>query len=424
MPDCSTFDCIVLGGGPAGSTAAALVAEAGFSTLLVEREKVPRFHVGESLMPETYWTLQRLGVWDQLQAAGFPKKYSVQFVNQEGHASRPFYFPQHDPRECSQTWQVWRSRFDQILFENAASKGADCRDQTRVLEVLFDGGSGAAGDRRARGVRIQDQGGKSTEIQGQVVIDATGQQSLIATRLGIRREDPRLRKASIWTYYQGARRDSGMDAGATIILHTRQKASWFWVIPLADDVTSVGVVGDVDYLLKERGQPDEVFAAELELCPALAQRLEGARQTEPFRVAREFSYKAEVPAGDGWVLVGDAYGFIDPIYSSGVYFALKSGEMAADCVVAGLRTGDTTARQLSRWVPHFEAGATLIRKLVEAYYTEEFSFGQFIQGHPQHAAGLTDLLIGRVFHDRAGDIFRDMDPILAEARGQSPADRR
>ncbi|NIL98558.1 MAG: FAD-dependent oxidoreductase [Planctomycetales bacterium] len=427
MSDSSSFDCVVLGGGPAGSTAAALIAEAGFSTLLVEREKMPRFHVGESLMPETYWTLKRLGVLERLRQSAFPKKYSVQFVNEDGDASRPFYFHKHDPRECSQTWQVWRSEFDQILFENAAQKGADCRDRTRVLEVLFEEGAGgepvSAERQRARGVRIQDAAGHTRKIAARVVIDATGQQSLIATRLGIRREDPHLRKSSIWTYYRGAKRDPGIDAGATIILHTKNKDSWFWVIPLPDDVTSVGVVGDVDYLWKGRGgsqpgrgEPSEVFAEELALCPALIQRLNGAQRTDSFRVAREFSYKATVPAGDGWVLVGDAYGFIDPIYSSGVYFALQSAAMAADCVVAGLRTGDTSGGQLAGWVPGFEAGATLIRQLVDAYYTNHFSFGRFIKAHPQHAAGLTDLLIGRIFHDRAGDIFDDMAPMLAEAR--------
>src|SRR5262245_44479358 len=128
-----SYDCIVLGGGPAGSTAAALVAEAGFSALLVERDKFPRFHIGESLIPETYWTLRRLGLLERMRASAFPKKYSVQFVSGEGRTSVPFYFHQHDPRECSQTWQVWRGEFDQILFENAASKGAECHQETRVM---------------------------------------------------------------------------------------------------------------------------------------------------------------------------------------------------------------------------------------------------------------------------------------------------
>lgn len=405
------FDCVVLGAGPAGSTAATLVAEAGFKTLLVERDEMPRFHVGESLMPETYWPLKRLGVLEQLKTSHHIQKQSVQFVNQKGHASAPFYFQQHDPRDCSQTWQVVRGEFDQMLFENAAKKGADCRQQTRVVEVLFDENS-----QRAHGIRIESTQGKASEISASVVMDATGQQSLIANRLGIRRENPHMRKGAVWTYYRGALRDSGVDEGATIILHTERKESWFWFIPLSEGVTSVGVVGDSSYLFKNRGKPAAVFEEELARCPALQARLVSAERSDDFHVAREFSYKSSQAAGDGWVLIGDAYGFIDPVYSSGVFFALKMGELAADCVIEGLQCGDTSASQLGRWAKEFDTAADRIRKLVAAFYTPEFSFGKFIKAHPQHMDNLTDLLIGRIFHPEAGRIFEDMDIWLAEAK--------
>lgn len=426
-----SFDCIVIGGGPAGSTTAALIAEAGCSTLLLEREQMPRFHVGESLMPETYWTFERLGVLDKLKASACTKKYSVQFVNDRGKTSQPFYFHQHDPRECSQTWQVLRSEFDKMLFDNAAEKGADCRDQVRVLDVLFeatdgtscspDGTSAVAGGQKAVGVKIQSADGKPQEIGARVVIDATGQQSLIATRLGIRHENPELRKSAIWTYFRGVRRDPGVDEGATIILHTDAKDSWFWYIPLADDVTSLGVVGDTDYLLRGRGKPSEIFDEELAKCPALLERMHHAvRADDEVHVAREFSYKSEQPAGDGWVLVGDALGFVDPIYSSGVFFALKSGELAADCVIEGLRADDTSAKQLGGWAADFDKGVELVRKLVAAFYTRDFSFGRFIKSHPEHAGNLVDLLIGRIFYPEAGEIFKDMDAMLAATKAPCP----
>lgn len=397
------YDCIVLGGGPAGSTAAALVAEAGFKTLLCERDKFPRFHVGESLMPETYWTLERLGVLDEMKVSPFPRKYSVQFVSHTGKESAPFYFQKADNRECAVTWQVLRSEFDELLFRNAGKKGADCRDRTRALDVIFEGD-------KAVGVRIQSAGGEVEEVNAKVVIDATGQQSLLAHRLRLREDNAELRKASIWTYYEGAQRDSGIDEGATIILHTSDKRCWFWYIPLQNDLVSVGLVSDVDYLLKDKRSPADVFAAELENCPAVKQRIEGAQQTSDFRVVRDFSYVSSQPAGQGWVLVGDAFGFLDPIYSSGVFLALKSGEMAADCVIEGLRSGDTSGTQLGKWAPEFLSGMTLIRKLVYAFYTDDFSFGRFIKEHPQHQTNLTDLLVGKVFHEKAGDIFKDMDP--------------
>ena len=233
------YDCVVMGGGPAGSTAAALVAEAGFSTLLVERERMPRTHIGESLMPEAYWIFERLGVLGKLQQSPFARKVGVQFVNHTGKESQPFFFRSHDDRESSETWHVDRGKFDQMLFDNAADKGAECRDGVRVLEVLMDGDS-------ARGVRLQAdavEGRSTSEVAARVVIDATGQQALLGSRLGLREINPKLRKASIWQHFRGGTRDEQGGGVKTIILHTNDQNAWFWYIPQADDIVSVGVVG-------------------------------------------------------------------------------------------------------------------------------------------------------------------------------------
>jgi flavin-dependent dehydrogenase len=312
---------------------------------------------------------------------------------------------------------VTRADFDKMLFDNAAEKGAECHDQTRVMDILRE-------QDRVVGVTLKTAKGELHEVRSQVLVDATGQQAFLANRLGLRVDNPALRKVAIWGYYRGARRDSGEHGGATIILHTCDKSSWFWYIPLADDITSIGVVGDRDYLLKGRGQPSDVFEDELVKCPALVERLMNAELSSEFRTAKEFSYSTKQNAGDGWVMVGDAWGFIDPIYSSGVYFALRSGELAADAIVAGLRSGDTTASQLSGWYEDFAAGTRWIRKLVDAYYNNDFSFGRFLRDYPQHAGNLTDLLIGRIFHDGAGRIFDDMDPELAKATVAAMEKRR
>lgn len=409
----SAYDCVVIGGGPAGSTVAALVAQAGFNTLLLEREAMPRPHIGESLMPETYWEFERLGVLEQLQKSPYAKKVGVQFVNNTGKESAPFFFRSHDDRDCSETWHVDRAEFDKLLFDNAASKGATCCDNTRVLEVLFDNG-------RAVGVKLQASSDQTKEVRAQVVVDATGQQSMIANRLGLRRENPDLRKAAIWQHFQGAYRDEEGGGVKTVIMHTSEKQSWFWYIPQADDIVSVGVVGDRDYLLRGRGKPGEVFIEERAKCSTLECWLSGATPVGDLQVAKEFSYTTDQPAGDGWVLVGDAWGFIDPIYSSGVFFALKSGSLAADSIIAALQSGDTSGEKLGVWAKGFAAQTQLIRKLVYAFYSGEFRVGKFIQEYPQHHGELVDLLIGRVFDGFKGKIFEDLEPWLERKLSQAP----
>ena len=392
-----------MGGGPAGSTAAAVVAQAGFRTLLVERERFPRPHIGESLMPETYWTLERLGVLEKLKASRYPCKVGVQFVNHTGKESQPFFFRSHDDRESSETWHVNRDEFDLMMFQNAAEKGAECRDGVRVMEVLMDG-------ERACGVRLQTAAG---EQAGTEEIDATGQQALLGRRLGLHRINPDLRKASIWRHFRGGQRDVEGGGVKTIILHNEDQSAWFWYIPQADDIVSVGVVADRDYLLKGRGGIDQVFEEELSKCPGVVARLEGSTPIDDLAVAKEFSYTTDQAAGDGWVLVGDAWGFIDPVYSSGVYFALKSAELAADDVVAGLRAGDVSGEALGRWTADFARQTNLIRKLVFAFYSGKFRVGKFLAEYPQHQEELVDLLIGRIFDGRTGRIFSDLEPWLA-----------
>lgn len=406
----SEYDCVVIGGGPAGCSAAAIVAESGCDTLLIEREPLPRFHVGESLMPETFWPLQRLGLNDRIRENGWQVKKSVQFVTHKGTESEPFFFRQHDDRECSETWQVERSEFDKMLFDRASELGADCYDCTRLVDVRFDD-SGAA-----CGVVVRHADNEPKEIDCRVVIDGTGQQSFIANKLGLKQVDPNLKKAAIWTYYKDAVRGDGDNAGATIILNTENKEAWFWFIPLSRGITSIGCVSDNEYLLKGRGKPKTIFFEELKRCPGLRPRLEHATQLGDIRTAKEFSYMTKANSGDGWVLVGDALGFIDPVYSSGVYFALEMGVRAGDAVAEGLRKGDLSSQQLGSWCGEFKQGAKLIRKLVHAFYTKEFSIGRFMKEHPEHRGSVTNLLIGRIFDEGSSNVFDDMDASIARAK--------
>lgn len=396
----SSPEVVVIGGGPAGSTAATLIAQRGRRVCLVERERFPRFHIGESLMPETYWTFRRLGVLDRMKNSAFVKKYSVQFVSDTGRESQPFYFFENSAHECTQTWQVLRSEFDAMLLDNARNFGVEVRQGTRVLDILFEGD-------RAVGIRTQAENGVEETMRAEVVIDASGQSSLIASRLKLREPDPQLRKAAIWTYFEGAQRDAGLDEGATLVLYTQGKKGWFWYIPLHRDVVSVGVVASLDYLLKDRGSHEAVFHEELDRCFAAKKRVAGSRQVNGFFTTKDFSYRSRLVAGSGWVLVGDAFGFLDPIYSSGVFLALKSGEMAADAVADGLDTGDTSATQLGKWGPTFIQGMDRMRQLVYAFY-EGFSFGQFVRRHPEMKRHIVDLLTGDLFKDSIDAVWRPM----------------
>lgn len=419
MPDSvSKVPVVVIGGGPAGSTAATLLADQGHRVTLFEREHFPRFHIGESLIPETFWVLERLGMLEKMRASHFVKKYSVQFVNERGKLSEPFYFVEHKPHESSQTWQVRRAEFDQMLLDNAREHGVDAREGVRVLEVLFEAG-------RAIGVQVRYEDGRQEEIRSQVVVDASGQSSLIMGRLGLRQWDNQLRKAALWTYWEGAYRDSGRDEGGTMVLRTTGRKGWFWYIPLHDNIVSVGVVDDFDYLFKNRAELDyeAIYEQEVARCPGLQPRLAGAKRVDQFRVAKEYSYRATQAAGDGWVLVGDAFGFLDPLYSSGVLLALKSGQLAADAIAEGLAKGDTSARQLGKWEPGFRRGMDRMRRLVCEYY-DGFSFGRFIKRHPHLKGSLTDLLIGDLFDDKVDEVIGPMDAMRAEMAASGELDER
>ena len=385
-------DVVVIGGGPAGSTVSTLIAQHGYRVQLFEREHFPRFHIGESLIPETYWVLERLGMLDKLRKSHFVKKHSVQFVNANGKQSAPFYFWDNKPHECSQTWQVVRSEFDLMMLNNAREHGVEAHEGVRVRDVLFEG-------ERAVGVKIQSADGTLQEVRAQVVVDASGQTGLLQNKFKLRVWDPVLNKGAIWTYWQGAYRDTGRDEGATLVLQTANRQGWFWYIPLHDDRVSVGVVAPFDYLFKGRVSHEQTYQEEVERCPAVKERVSAARRVTGYFATKDYSYRAKQVAGDGWVMVGDAFGFLDPLYSSGVLLALQSGEMAADAIVEGLQRGDVSGRQLGKWGPAFNQGVDRMRRLVCEYY-DGFSFGEFVRTNPHLKGTVTDLLIGDLFTDR------------------------
>lgn len=395
------YDCIVIGGGPAGSTVSTILADYGHRVLLLERSKFPRHHIGESLMPQTYWTFQRIGMLEKLKASDFVVKESVQFVSSSGHESQPYFFPDRDPNEWSFTWQVKRDRFDKMMLENAAEHGVEVREGVNVKEVLFEEG-------RACGIRALC-GGNEERISCRVVVDASGNNGLLSRQLRIREADPGLKNAAMYAYYKGAHRDSGRNAGATLVINTPDKRGWFWSIPLPDDITSIGVVAPTSYLCLARGDdPLAILEEEISICPGIRRRVENAERVSQVYVTGDYTYRSKCIAGDGWVLAGDAFGFLDPIYSSGVFLALKSGEYAADAVHDALDADDVSGERLGRFGPEYIRGMQLIRQLVYAFYEPNFSFGRFNRDYPQHHDNVVRLLIGDVFNDDFSQTFADV----------------
>ena len=386
----SQVEVLVIGGGPAGSTAAALLAEAGRDVLLCERERFPRFHVGESLLPQSAPLLRRLGVWEQLQDAGFQRKFGAHFLFEpEGSRSR-FEFANGLDRRNAMSFQVRRAEFDDLLLRNAAARGAEVR-QAEVLAVTFEGD-------RATGARVRGADGAEEEIAARVVVDATGRDTLLGGQLGLRERDPALRQVALFSHFRGARMGLGREGGDILVVGS--PVGWFWMIPLDAATTSVGVVTPGSVMQRRRGRSIEEFFAELlAASPEVAGRLAGAERVEGVHPIADFSYRLTRFHGDGWVAVGDAASFLDPVFSSGVHIALATATRAADGIAAALaEKGRLAAGDLAGYERFARRGLGHFRRYILGFYEPEF-VTVFSSEPPLQIlkAGVATALAGRAF---------------------------
>jgi flavin-dependent dehydrogenase len=393
MNTSTSHDVLTIGGGPAGAAAAALLAEQGHSVLVLEREKFPRYHVGESLIPFTFYPLERLGLIPSMRQSAFVKKFSVQFVAPSGKASQPFYFfTRYDRETVAQTWQVLRSEFDLLLLDNARAKGAQVLEESTVTELLWDGD-------RVIGARVRARNGRISDHFARVTLDCSGKEAFAAVRNGWRQKDPQLNKLAVWTYYEGALREPGLDAGATTVAFIPEKG-WFWYIPQHRDRVSVGVVAEPKYLTRDRVKdPALIFQREIEQNAWIKQHLAPGRQTGPYYLTSEYSFHSRHCGTDGLLLAGDAFSFLDPVFSSGLMLALKSGVLAADAIHAGITEGDLGADRFRDYAETLRQGIENMRKLVYAFYDPRFSFRDLTDRYPHLAGDLTDCLSGDVNKD-------------------------
>lgn len=388
-----TYDVAVIGGGPGGAALATFLARKGRRCLVAEQAEFPRYHIGESLVPHTYGIFDRLGLLPKLKQSAFPEKHSVRFISPDGKESTPFYFSETIPGDGARTWQVERGEFDRMMLDHAIENGVEVRTGATVEKVLFEG-------ERATGIAFAN--GAGPEIaHAKVVVDASGRATIIGNQLELKGEVPGLDKGTLWGYYRGGKRLPGIDAGETTMLLI-PGGGWFWYIPLPDDLVSVGIVADPDYLFAGDDAPEQVFEREVAKCPALVERLSVAERTGSVRGLKRMSYLNRQTSGDGWVMIGDARAFLDPIYSSGLFLALASAELAAGCIEDALEADDPSATRLGAFEPALWDGIESVRRLIYAFYDPQFSFTEFTERFPEQRRSLIDCLVG--------DVVKDMQP--------------
>jgi len=387
------WDAIVIGGGPSGSSASAILAEYGHRVLVLEREKFPRYHIGESLIPFTYQPLERLGIIPKMKTSAFVKKYSVVFISPNGKASQPFYFyNRYDKESVAQTWQVLRSEFDQLLLDNAREKGATVIEEITVRELLRDGD-------RVVGVRAMHKNGEVVEFRAPITIDCSGKEAFTAVRNGWRTRDPYLNKVAVWTYYKGSKREPGIDEGATTVAYVPDKG-WFWHIPQHDDMLSIGVVAEGKYLTRDGvREPEKIFKREIEQNVWVKDHLSVGEQVGPYYIINEYTQHARHCGSEGLLLAGDAFAFLDPVFSSGVMLALKSGTLAGEEVHKAIVENDFSPERFASYGSHIRQGVENMRKLVYAFYDPKFSFKKVIDKYPEAGGEITDCLSGDVNKD-------------------------
>jgi len=390
----SPYDVLIIGGGPAGASTATILAEHGHRVLVIEREKFPRYHVGESLIPFTFGPLERLGMIPKMKKSHFMKKYSVSFVQPDGRRSQPFYFyTRYDKNTIAQTWQVLRSEFDEMLLNNARERGAEVREETTVTRLLKNDSG------HVIGVEVKNKDGSLESLYSSMVIDASGKEAFASNREGWRVGDPFLNKIAVWTYYKGSKRAKDLDEGATTIAFIPERG-WFWHIPQHNDMVSVGVVAEGKYLTRDGVRdPKAMFEREISENKWIAEHLSAGECTGEYWLTSEYSRHSRYCASPGLLLVGDAFAFLDPVFSSGVMLALKSGVLAADAVHEALKANDLSPERFSGYSDQIREGVENMRKLVYAFYDPNFSFKDVVMKYPEAGAEITDCLSGDLNKD-------------------------
>lgn len=388
-------DVIVLGGGPGGSTLASFLALRDRRAILLEREKFPRFHIGESLLPCSCEVFEKLGVKGVLDQK-FLRKYGARFLCSTTRRTASYTFAEAFNMKSEHAYQVPRADFDHVLLQHAASLGADVRERWEAVEVVFEG-------ERAVGVRARDLSNPEeiVELRAPMVVDATGRDARIASRSRRKARIARLDKTAFFTHYRNTFREAGHLEGNIQIITWEH--GWFWLIPFRGELTSFGAVASSEWIREQRKtgakEPVDFFdRAVAESCWA-TEFLAGAERMRQVAAIPDFSYRVDQISGDGWLFVGDSAGFLDPLFSTGAHLALKSADLAAEAIDQALARGDTSRAAFTEYERSVRYAVDLFLGVVQAFYKGEFR--ETIYEANQRATLrriITTVLAGDVFH--------------------------
>jgi len=356
MPE--LYDVIIVGGGPAGSTAGTLLAKQGWKVAIFEKEQFPRFKIGESLLPGSLCTFERMGVKEKIDRADVIVKHGGKILSACGTRTNRFLFSNVFRCKYPTAYQVERSRFDQILLDHAAETGCAVRQGVKVTDFT------CAQD----GIIIRTTAG---EFCGRYLIDCSGRNALVGTHFNLRRSYPELRKFSLYAHFEGVDRLPGIEGSLTQMVRGRDR--WFWIIPITATKTSIGVVLDAQTFKRMKLSPEAAFQQILQENPKVIEQMSSAKRVTEVYATGDFSFRNKCFTGDRWVLAGDAAGFIDPVWSSGVFIAVLSGEKAADMLDRVLQHPERRALEFKRYERHLGRVMDLYLRLVNSWYTQEFA---------------------------------------------------
>ena len=367
-----SYDVAIIGGGPAGSTAATLLARAGRKVVVFEREKFPRFHIGESLLPFSMKAFKRMDLLGKFDEAGFLRKYGGEFFSACGEQGVKFYFKDAYRSQTDHSFQVTRAEFDKLLLDHARDSGAEIRPEIAVENVEFSDGRVVV---RWKSARRPDgngraNGGEQGEVSARYLIDASGRNSLLGAKFNLKKSYRHLQKLSIFAHYDGMSRAEGIDGTLTTLIRGIDR--WFWIIPLTPTRTSVGVVLDGEIFKRSKTSAEQFLEDAIAEQPLLTQRMTNAHRASTVHVAADFSYRNSQLFGDRWLLIGDAAGFIDPIFSSGVFLAVFSGELAADSLDQVLNDPSIAKKLFRKYQAKVNRAMDVYLRFINAWYTKEF----------------------------------------------------